>query len=154
MVNNKKNRLGWFWPKLSHTKRDGVTHTRVMLFKMAWLILSTERYGEIDRIELTWHLISTCKWVVLVHMTWLIHESRQSDCCDLKGTELRNKFRMCLFLDFFKKGQKKSECEMMQFELFLLFLKDPAELFSIPNSIGPNIQNLSKDHSYESNCTC
>jgi hypothetical protein len=72
---------------------------------------------------------------------------------------------MCLFLDFFKKGQKKSECEMMQFELFLLFLKDPAELFllflkdpaelfSIPNSIGPNIQNLSKDHSYESNCTC
>jgi hypothetical protein len=45
MVNGKENKLGWFWPKMSHAQKGVVTHSSVMPFKMEWLILGTERYG-------------------------------------------------------------------------------------------------------------
>jgi hypothetical protein len=45
-------------------------------------------------------------FVTLVHMAWLLHESRQPYCCDSKEPDLGNKFWSSLFLDFFKKRAK------------------------------------------------
>jgi hypothetical protein len=61
----RKSDLDWFWPKISHAKRGGATHTRVMQFKMMWLILDTESYGGTDRIDVASDVyveVSCVKW--------------------------------------------------------------------------------------------
>jgi hypothetical protein len=79
MVNDKENRLSLFWPKMSHAKRAGTTHTRVTPFKMAWLILGTERYGGTDQIDVALnahvevsHAMCTGVTPSLVVPTWLV----------------------------------------------------------------------------------
>jgi hypothetical protein len=82
---------------------------------MTWLIVESRHFKWCDSfwvpksvvgsIGLTWHPISTWKWVVSVHKAWLL-ESRQTDWLDSKRPELRNKFKTGSFLNFLRKWSK------------------------------------------------
>jgi hypothetical protein len=51
MLNDKDNKLGGFWSKMSHIQRGNLTCTKVTSIKIMWLFFSVERYRETGWID-------------------------------------------------------------------------------------------------------